>query len=415
MTKILKIILFYVLAIPSSHSAVMELTAKFSPSVLSPENNKFTNTTPLGGFCLKRPTWCISSRIEFSVSLPISLKRSFDIPAKNAPRDGVFFKYPKYTKVIVSNENGSSKELTFEITAFNFTYSKVYHANDYGWVRGEFWWGTNTCPSTRLADRTDPHWYEFAWYYKGNACNKQSNILRAGDDIVTMFDQSIAYELITPNPLDMESGVYRGQVKFTVGPGGDIDYGDNYQPSDRELIVNFTLTVNHELKVKPQTGGTDIVLFPCYHERKCEQIDSEKNWERWIVTNIPPQKMSGTTRFNISSSGSFTVYMACGSGAALSSDSCPIMSEKSKTVVPVKAMITLPDNIADNTGQRVVNRPLYTEKDLSRNSFTTSSFGIDRPGLVDFVIDKKNISEMLKSRPDSWSGNVTIIFDPNLY
>lgn len=138
MKKILKVILLYVLAISSAHSAVMELTAKFSPSLLSPENNKFTNTTPLGGFCLKRPTWCISSRIEFSVSLPIDLKRSYDIPAKNAPRDGVFFKYPKYTKVNVIAENGSSHELTFNITAFNFTYSKVYEANDIGWVRGNF-------------------------------------------------------------------------------------------------------------------------------------------------------------------------------------------------------------------------------------------------------------------------------------
>ncbi|MET5964003.1 hypothetical protein WIA93_24565 [Citrobacter amalonaticus] len=415
MKKILKVILLYVLAISSAHSAVMELTAKFSPSLLSPENNKFTNTTPLGGFCLKRPTWCISSRIEFSVSLPIDLKRSYDIPAKNAPRDGVFFKYPKYTKVNVIAENGSSHELTFNITAFNFTYSKVYEANDIGWVRGEFYWGTPTCRSTNLAARSDPYWYEFAWYNSGNECIKQSNILRTGDDIEKLYDQSIAYELITPNPLEMESGIYRGQVKFTVGPGGDIDYGDNYQPSDRELIINFTLTVNHELKVTPLPGGTDIVLYPCYQGIKCEQKDSEKNWERWIVTNIPPQKLSGLSKFNISSSGSFTVYMACGSGPSISLDSCPIISDKSSTVVPVKAMITLPNNIANKDGQRVISQSIFTEKDLSRNQFFTSSFGKDQPGQIAFTIEKKNITKMLKSRPDSWSGNVTIIFDPNLY
>jgi hypothetical protein len=92
-----------------------------------------------------------------------------------------------------------------------------------------------------------------------------------------------------------------------------------------------------------------------------------------------------------------------------------MISNKSKTVVSVKALLTLPDNIADKTGQRGVNKPLYTEKNISRNRFITSSFGIDEPGQVDFLIDKKDIGEMLKSRPDSWSGNVTLMFDPNIY
>lgn len=317
------------------------------------------------------------------------------------------------------NESGESHELYFQFKALTATARRNYQSDSF--KDGALAWGgrdlsNQRCGSAGLGMSPGSPWYSFGWVWGGGrACFKTSKVDRDGEDHRIFDEQSIAYELITPNPLEMASGIYKGSVAFIIGPGGDIDYGDNYTASDTLLNVSFTLTVNHELKVTPAPGATDVTLYPCYYGSACSKESAEKNWERWMVTNIPPQKMSGLSGFNISSSGSFTVYMMCGGGSAQSADSCPMVSNKSNTVVPVKALLTLPGNITDQNGQRVVNKPLYTGKDVSRNRFIASSFGIDQPGQIDFVIGKKDIGEMLKSRPDSWSGNVTLMFDPNIY
>ncbi|WP_449575997.1 hypothetical protein [Lelliottia nimipressuralis] len=269
-----------------------------------------------------------------------------------------------------------------------------------------------------LAASPGTAWYTFGWIWETVvACYKKSTIdrLLSTDGSISFRDQSIAYELITPKPLAMGDGLYQGSVTYSVGPGGDIDYGDAFSANDSVLTINFTLKVTHEIKVNPSSGAQNVTLYPCYQGTNCIRQDAEKNWERWMVTNIPPQQMLGISNFDLSSSGGFTVYMGCGSGPALTQDSCPMFSEKSKTVVPVKARLTLSTNISDQFGNSVISQPLYTNNDISRNRFTTNSFGRERPGKVDFILHKKNIIEMLKSRPDSWSGTVTLIFDPSIY
>ena len=42
-----------------------------------------------------------------------------------------------------------------------------------------------------------------------------------------------AYELVTPNPLGMSSGKYRGDLTYTVGPSLDFDMGDIMLPSSQ--------------------------------------------------------------------------------------------------------------------------------------------------------------------------------------
>ncbi|MCU6172416.1 hypothetical protein [Enterobacter bugandensis] len=422
MPKLIKLIIIILsCSMLSAQSATLEITANFTPDVNNPSNNKFINTTPISGFCGRWLNYCNRNGIDFSINIPITTVKIKDIKANHEPRDGAYFKLPGVTSVTVKNEKGEHHILEFKFKAFAATIYRNRNSNDF---RDQaFAWGGRTlsdqrCGNTALASSPGWQWYAFGWKWDGGtACYKRSNIdrLLGTDDHDSFEDQSIAYELIAPNPLTMGDGVYTGSVTYTVGPGGDFDYGDAYSASDSVLTVNFTLKVTHELKVRQDSGSDNVTLTPCYQGEECIKNDAEKNWERWMVTNIPPQQMLGTSNFKISSSGSFTVYMKCGTGAALSSDTCPMVSEKSGTIVPVKAALTLPNNIADQSGNSVVNAPLYTEKSGSRNQFTTHLFGIEQPGKIDFTIGKKDIIEMLKSRPDSWSGTVTIIFDPNIY
>lgn len=267
-----------------------------------------------------------------------------------------------------------------------------------------------------------PNAREVAWLWsvpEGNAgCYKISQRERpVGSEfyINKVAQLSIGYTLVVPNPLKMDSGIYTGTLPLSVGPGGDIDFGDNYQASDTELTINFTLSVNHELKLTTTANDQAASIQPCASGRICTADEGLANWERWMVTRITPQ-LTGRSNFSLSSSGSFTVYLECeheqksGPDCALRSDNMPSQT------VPVQTLLTLPDNIVDNvTGATVSKRPLAAGRDLTRNVFVTKTFGQDRAGSIDFLVVQKDVDTMLKTRPDTYRGAVTIIFDSQIY
>jgi hypothetical protein len=405
----------------TAYAATMDISATFSPDIHSPKNNEFTNTTQLSGYCLSWPSQCPNGQVSISMGGITATLSSSGFIANSEPRQGMYFKMPgAWRDITVRNiEDNTAHNVRFRVDAFSARYSTKnnWSLSDYqnNWVGGSFVYAPSPCgySGVGIYNNNSYNWM-WKWPVSDSACYKTAKKNLTGEPYRVDLT-SIGYQMIAPKPLAMNSGIYEGSLRLSVGPGGDIDFGDNLQVSDTELTLNFRLTVNHELKVTPLPGATDVTLYPCYFGTECSKESVETNWEKWMVTNIPPQKMSGLSQFNISSSGSFTVYMMCGGGSRQSADSCLMISNKSNTVVPVKALLTLPDNITDLAGKTVVNKPLYTGKDLSRNRFVTSSFGIAQPGQVEFIIDKKDIGEMLKSRPDSWSGNVTLMFDPNIY
>lgn len=404
------------------YAVTVDITASFTPDMKDPSNNTFKNTTPLSGYCKQYPGQCSDNK-TFSVSmggLTASLG-SDGFKAYSPARDGMYYKMPgAWRDVLVTNtENGEPHQLKFRISA----HAARYHTKT-NWTLDDHqrnWSGSSFVNAPAPCSNSGVGWYTgnfYEWMWKwpssDSACYKTATKDLIGEPYI-VDNMSVGYELSTPAPLSMGSGIYKGTTVLTVGLGGDIDFGDNLKANDSTITINFTLTVTHELKVTPLTGATDVTLYPCYHGTSCTQAEADKNWERWMVTNVTPQKMSGRSEFNLSSSGGFTVYMQCGSGAALSNNSCAMTSTKSGTVVPVQAVLTLPDNITDTAGQRVINKPLFTEKNKNQNKFQTKSFGVDKKGWVDFVINQKEVKEMLKTRPDSWEGTVTLVFDPNLY
>lgn len=202
------------------------------------------------------------------------------------------------------------------------------------------------------------------WPVSNAACYKTAKKDLAGEPYL-INGTSLAYELKTPDPLKMGSGIYAGTLALNIGPGGDIDFGDNFQASDTELTINFTLLVNHELKLTTTADDQAVSLQPCASGRACTKEEGQANWERWMVTRITPQ-LTGRSNFNLSSSGAFTVYLECeqqsGPDCALRSDKMPSQT------VPVQTLLTLPDNIVDNiTGSTVSKRRLEAGRDLTKN------------------------------------------------
>lgn len=393
------------------YAATMNITAEFSPDLQDPQKNTFKNTTPISGFCAKWPKYC-TLEVK-SIATTLTTMQQYKIKANDSARNSVYFGMPTgFREVEVINQStGEKSSLKFRFAGIS---AKNYHAYSSNWHGDWGYYPPSPCKSSGPAVGAGT-WIQFAWAVldkKDTACVLRSKIDR---DPKIKFDTiSFSYELVSPNPLGMGSGIYTGTLKLGVGPSESIDFGDNFKANDDFLDVNFTLKVNHELKVSALPEARDVTLYPCYYKTSCTQDMADKNWERWMVTNIAPQKMSGRSEFNLSSSGSFTVFMKCGSGSPIDAHSCPMTSSISGPV-PVKALLTLPENITDQGGGKVINRPLFTEKNIKQNKFLTNAFAVDRKGWVDFVIDQKSIEQMLKTRPDSWGGTVTLIFDPNLF
>ena len=396
---------------PVAKAATMEITAAFTPSMSNPEKNTFTNTTPQSGYCAKWPASCENG--AFSIALPITTKITHSISQNNAPRDGPYFGLPgAYRKVTVQNQlTGEKQEVEFRVNLISATMRFPSEETKDNWTDSGFLYAPSPCSYARNAMGTGD-WYAFAWRVPADnvACYKISTIDR--DDPTAFDTMSFGYELKTPNPLTMSAGVYTGQLHLTVGPGGDFDFGDNYQASDSQLTINFTLSVNHELKLTTTAEAQKVTLEPCAQGRTCTEEEGKANWERWMVTRITPQ-LTGRSNFTLSSSGAFTVYLAC---EQQSGTNCALKSDNSAQLVPVQTLLTLPDNIVDSTtGSTVSQRPLALGRDLTRNTFTTKSFSENKSGSIDFLVDQRDVDTMLKTQPDTYRGAVTIIFDPQIY
>lgn len=397
------------------NASTMDITASFSPSMSDPENNTFTNTTPQSGFCGKWPQYCPAN--TFSIGLPITTTISKPITAHNDPHEGVFFGLPgKKREVMVTDINSGEKHpVTFTITNFS---AIAHFPNDQGQKAWDTDDGTLGSPSSSssCSRRANPAGgrtiFSFVWNVPAEdvACYATSAIDRTEP---TAFDGlSIGYNLITPNPLIMGSGTYTGVLSLSVGPGGDFDFGNNYQASDTNLTINFTLSVNHELKLTTSPEDRQVTLQPCASGRVCTEEEGKANWERSTITRIAPQ-LTGRSHFTLSSSGAFTVFLQCDQQIG---QDCALQSEHSAKQVPVQALLTLPTTIVDqHTGSTVIQKKIRVGKDTVQNVFNTTQFGQDRKGSIDFVIAQKDVENMLKTRPDNYKGTMTVIFDPQIY
>lgn len=398
----------------ASMAATMDITASFAPSMEKPENNSFTNTTPQSGYCSIWPHRCNPG--DFSINLPLTLTRTKTIEANASPRDGIYFKIPSGNrKVTLTNSNGSTFTGSFRMRIFSARY--IDSGDNYTWDGGRHL-AVGMPPCSEAAPALGAGgvhpWLHFAWNYPTSdvACYRISTV-----DYTDAFNRieqlSISYDFIVPSPLHIDSGIYTGVQVLSVGPGGDFDFGDNFQASDTELTINFTLSVNHELKLTTTADDQAVSLQPCASGRVCTADEGQANWERWMVTRIPPQ-LTGRSNFNLSSSGEFTVYLECeqqsGPDCALRSDKMPSQT------VPVRTLLTLPDNIVDSvTGSPVSKRPLAAGRDLTKNVFVTKTFGQNKAGSIDFQVSQKDVDTMLTTRPDTYRGAVTVIFDPKIH
>ncbi|MDN2487261.1 hypothetical protein MML63_16645 [Kosakonia sacchari] len=390
-------------------------TLNISQEYSSVTGNIFINTTPQSGFCTEYPQYCTDND-AVSVALTLYAPLMQDkLMANSPPRESMFYKMPgNWRTVKLFNTAGQSTELAFRVAGFAASYlthsewSVPDHVNN--WQGGSFEYAPSPCITSGVAPAWSQWGFKFMWKWPVSdvPCYKLPTI-DLKDDPYNIRYLSFIYELTNASPLQLASGDYTGTLHFTVGPGGDVDFGDLFIPTDPNIDINFRLTIKHDFSITTTADDHQVALQPCKPNKICTPQEGEANWERWMISHITPP-LTGRSNFGITSTGNFTVYLACANGQI--GQDCALQSDNTGQLVPFGAFINLPVNIVDSTtGATVVKQHLNAGKDPTQNIFTTQSSGSNQKGSIDFLVAQHDVETMLTTRPDTWRGGVTVIFD----
>ncbi|MGE8066044.1 hypothetical protein [Pseudomonas sp. NPDC089569] len=400
--------LLAVLGAPGAQAVTQEIRALFTPDPANPQNNSFINKTPESGYCLDNPVECRNNK-TFSIRLPITFRSVTAIQPGAIEREGPMFRTPAQWRAltVTNTQTGESEQVEFRIagigsqyvlsdTAANLTGAASAlegHQNLWGGPGHSWVYAPANCQYSGVGFYGDSY-YRFFWKTPTpSICAKTASFL-IPEMSYNYLD--FAYELRTPNPLGMSSGQYTGTMSYRIGSGGDFDMGDNMQPDDPDLTLDFVLDVQHTLKVDIPPGGEKVQLVPA------------GGWQSWLQAGRKPVRLFRDQTFHISVSSRFKMHLICEISGLYD---CMIRDPVSQRAAAVTVAVSLPKGLMDLQGQPVERRPLR----LGQNNAQQFQPGIyvDRgPGILHFEISPSYVDYI--TRPgvaSSYSGDITVIWD----
>ncbi|WLH34596.1 hypothetical protein PSH79_22105 [Pseudomonas sp. FP2196] len=384
----------------SAQAFNQEIRALFQPDPSQPSKNLFVNQTPNSGYCANFPPQCASANM-FSIELPVGYSSTREL----MPGDDISVQVPAdWRRLTVTNQETQETEtVEVRITGIGSNYilsdtvenlTGVQHptGHDILWTSLSGWlYAPPPCQGTSVSGYS-ARTYRFFWQTPSQApCTKT-----AAFRIPSMYFEKIdfAYELRTPNPLSMSSGLYTGSIAYSMGPGGDFDMGAAFQPDDGRLSLDFVLDVQHTLKVDLPPGGDRVLLEP------------EGGWMPWIASGRKPTQIFRDQLFYLSASSRFKVTMMCNSTGG---SRCKLNSPKGNTT-EVETFLTLPGGISGPSGGDV--KQLMLLHDTWIGPFQPSVYLDRKAGSLRFAVPKDAIDFLLRpGLSDTLSGNITIIWD----
>jgi hypothetical protein len=393
------------------HSAEAEevfITAMFKPDPSKPQQNTFENTTTPSGYCADYPDRCRDDQM-FSLRVPITFESNRAIaPGYSDPRLGpTFFMPSAWRNLTVFHEaTGEPQTLRVRISGFG---TRVRSPNVLDLVgqdvtlpqAHDLLWGTGwlyappPCLGSGLSGY-GPDSYNFFWKtttVQGH-CTKYARY-----DVPWLRYEYLdfAYQLQTPNPLQMASGRYNGRIGYTVGPESDFDTGHVMVPSSSTLGLNFSLDVQHTLKVDIPPGGNKVELVP------------EGGWQNWLQNGRKPVRLFRDQTFNISASSRFKMQVICEIPGLYD---CQIRDTISSRAAVVSLSVSLPDGLTDLAGQPVKRLPLRWGQSSALQF--QPSFYVDRaPGVLHFEISSPYYLNLMMQPgvEANYVGSITVIWD----
>lgn len=381
-----------------------EIRAQFRPDPANPMFNQFKNITPSSGYCDHFIAFC-TPRNLFSLQMPLGglpQTTGGPVPANHSdPRQGAYWKVPSHWQTIdVVNLAGDREQVEIRISGIG---GRADHGGDVNVITGgggyEALWSTgrwHNAPSPCVpGGGLNGTSYYVVWFWlvpeNASACST-----RALFDLPNFNYRYIhfGYELRTPNPLTMPTGIYRGSVTYTVGPGMDFDFGDRIVTHDNIVTLEFTLDVEHTLKVELPPGGDRIELLP------------EGGWQAWLNQGRRPARLFRDQTFTLAASSRFKMNLECG---LVIGNTCGLRNGEGDEV-PVQIAVTLPYGLRDQYDQPVNKLPLRLDG-VGSELFQPLHYVDNRSGKLHFEVGQDDVGEMLKTPGTTYSGTATVVWD----
>ena len=383
----------------SAGAVSVDLTAVFRPDPAKPMHNEFKNTTPQGGYCKDHPAYCADG--IFSIALPIRFRSIAPILPEHAERQGAMFRTPSYWKEVTVIHDGTGKAETVKMRVNGIGAAYTIKEPLPGGVWDASWVNAPAPCNYGGVGYGSAYYYAFFWRVPANAGSCAKRAYQPIPETLGFAYQDVgfSYELVTPDPLKMSTGTYRGVMNYTVGPQQDFDMGDVMLPDDDLINLNFTLTVEHTLKVDIPPGGDRVELVP------------EGGWQSWLTQGRKPTRLFRDQTFNISSSTRFKMHLECNIPGLFD---CMIRDSVSQRAAVVQLSISLPNGLTDTNGQPVKRRPLHVGH-VNAQEFKPG-FYLDRaPGILHFEIAPYYVNYMLKpGEASKYSGSFTVVWDSDI-
>ncbi|WP_236708480.1 hypothetical protein [Pseudomonas sp. Root562] len=382
----------------------VEVTARFRPDPANPMVNRFENTTTNSGYCVYFAVYCKNNNL-FSLGMPLGglpQTTGGKVLANHTDRrEGAYLKVPSEWRTLTVSNDEDTEQLEVRISGVGGRVDLNAHVEDLTGGQGwhQLWsgrsWSFAPAPCVSTTSVAGLSYYAmFMWRVPENvgACAKTALF-----DIPTLHYRYLhfGYELRTPNPLKMATGIYRGSITYSVGPGMDFDIGNVIVPHDSQITIDFVLSVEHILKVEIPPGGNRIELLP------------QGGWQAWLQRNRRPERLFRDQTFNISASSQFKMKLEC---QFTEGNTCALQEPVSGRNVPLNIAVSLPGGMADDSGQAVNRRPLLLDG-MGTERFEPKFYIARKPGTLHFEIGRDEVEKMLDGDNKTYSGNVTVVWD----
>jgi hypothetical protein len=390
------------LSVTPTQAATQEIRALFQPDPAQPNKNVFINKTPNSGYCANYPGECAENGM-FSIQLPIR----FDSIRPLNPSDVVAIQVPgNWRQLIVSNpETQQTETMEVRISGVGSEFhlsdpatkltgeSDLLKAHQQLWINNSWVYAPLPCLYSGVG-AYGPSSYRFFWKTPMAAyCTKS-----AAYYIPSMYFDTldIAYELRTPNPLGMSTGIYTGSITYSVINRGDFDFGPLMQSSDGSITLDFVLDVQHTLKVDIPPGGNRVSLEP------------QGGWQGWLESGRRPTRLYRDQTFLIWASSKFSMKIECEHDLGFG-DGCGIMDRETGFAGLVNVSVSLPNGLNDSSGQPVRKMPLGRTPTAP---FQPGIYVDRKPGTLHFEVAEQYTDWLIDHRGDKpYKGNITVIWD----
>ncbi|WP_157768090.1 hypothetical protein [Burkholderia ambifaria] len=358
------------------------------------------------------PSLC--SNGYFSLQFPWPGNQGWDLVANKKvvvpdtdPRQGIYFGFDAsdHSVQVINSKTGESHSVSLSIDGIA--------------------WGGNNITSTARKDGDGPegqlpfpkgsncnphpvHWFPQwdQWFGMYTAVTHQPTVCyvlfgktNPNDADAHIRNVSMHYSLTMHKPWTWASGTYTGSYVYKVGPGGDLDFGDNIDYSTYgDVRINLTLTVSPNMYVRFNAGPDGVVNA---------NLQPPSGWLNW-QGKMPPY-LSTDVPFDFGASGPVKIHLAnCDHPVG---DTCGIVDlNGSGSPLGVDALLT--DNrLTDDSGKQAIHSRLSTQERVFKPNTEAGGTGIYPAHLL--LKTQDGVTQQMQ-RGHHYGGHMTIVFDSNV-